>query len=37
MARAEVEAVRRVYDLAAAAWRNDADAAALARVYHRTW
>ena len=34
MARAEVEAVRRVYDLAAAAWRNDADAAALARVYH---
>jgi ketosteroid isomerase-like protein len=34
MSRGNVEAVKRVYDLAAAAWGNDLDADALARVYH---
>ena len=29
-----IEAVQRVYDLAAAGWGNDLDAAAMARVYH---
>jgi ketosteroid isomerase-like protein len=34
MSRQNVEAVKRVYDLAAAAWRGDVDAEALGRVYH---
>ena len=34
MSRRNVEAAKRVYVLAAAAWRNDVDAEALARVYH---
>jgi ketosteroid isomerase-like protein len=33
MSRANVEAVKRVYDLATKAWRSDAGAAALADVY----
>ena len=34
MSGSNVEAVKRVYTLAAEAWRSDVDASALARVYH---
>ena len=34
MSGSNVEAVKRVYDLAAAAWRHDVDRAELAQVYH---